>query len=161
MTSSSRVNACRRAAPLNFPAVAFVALALVTMPGCTDDTGGWRSVLVFDVLATTGRMTADLDDGNLLVALRDPGFGWDIGIYRRPFRADSDNLLYGGRNLHGVQPWFVFAWTTRDRVFPDVREIDYGSPARRIRIELAGCDTRKDGEKVVFTRGTIRISWRP
>jgi hypothetical protein len=161
MTPGPRDDSRRHAARLRFPAVVFAAIVLAMQTGCAGDAGGWRPVLTFDVLDPAARKTADLDDGNVLVARRDPGFGWDIGVYPRPFQETSENLLYGGKNLHGAQPWFVFAWTKQDRVFPDVREIGYGSPERRLRIELSGCETRKDGDKAVFVRGAIRVSWKP
>ena len=126
-----------------------------------DAPAAWRKVRTFDVMDPARDLQADLGNGRVLVADHDDSTGWDIGVYKKPRRAESPNLLYDGSNQHGPQPWQVYAWTMQEATFPDVRLIEYGSPQRRLKIVLTGCEARDLDGSVAFSKGAVDVYAAP
>ncbi len=84
--------------------------------------------------------------------------GWDIGIYSgASTESDSDapNLLYGGKNFHGIQPWMIYAWTHNKQMYTDARIVGYG--AERLKIELIDSAVEMKNEKPVWSHASVKV----
>ena len=142
--------------------IAVVAVYLTAAPASAGKHRKWRKVLSFDVLAKVPEHRADLGNHRLVVASWVDGLGWDIGVYGYPRAKSQVNLLYQGRNLHGIQPWMAFAWAKHEKIFPDVREMPYDGGKSHLRIVLAGCETRPVGNNAYeFSKGRIEVFHKP
>lgn len=125
------------------------------------DSGPWRHILTFDVTDVSRDHKGDVGNRTIVIARYERPVGWEIGVYAYPVSEESDNLLYDGQPEHGSEPWQSFAWSKRKGVYPDTRIVDYGSPARKLKIVLTDCRTAKHGDFVVFTSGRIEVYHRP
>jgi hypothetical protein len=148
--------------------LAVVALALL-LPACGRRAApgdaapaAWRKVLGFDVLSQNDTHRADLGNNRMLMATwRDP-VGWELGVFAYPLGDDPNNLLAGGRNWHGPQPWMLFAWTQHTSAYPDERFLEYDGGTNRLRILLLDCETEETGpDQQRFSRGRIEVYHKP
>lgn len=147
--------------------LAVIALALAATVGWrlhvrggapeAEDAARWRRVLSFDVTQRDRDFKADLENHQMVVARHARPVGWEIAVYAYPVTADSENLLAGGAEWRGPQPWHSFAMTRRRRLYPDVRLLDYGPRGQKLKIVLLDCKTERHAGFARFTQGRIEV----
>ena len=151
----------RRALTILAYAVTVIAVWVVVHTA-TQASERWRKVMEFEVLDRTRDHKADLGNHRIVVASWKSDLGWEIGVFNYPLKGNSKNMLYQGRNLHGIQPWMVFPWTTHRQTYPDKREMSYDNGNAHPRIVLVNCETRQVGSNAYeFVKGRIDIFHKP
>ncbi|MGH7590155.1 MAG: hypothetical protein ACREL2_01845 [Gemmatimonadales bacterium] len=124
------------------------------------DTTPFTVAVRFTATDTTPRFEESLGTALLLRVEREPPDGWVVSVVRRGAGTDPRNLLFHSRRWHGPYPTDVFAWSFRQRYFPDERVLPvYGYPYE-VRIRLVGCHASGTGATAVFDAGTIEVAWR-
>ena len=144
-----------------------IILSAVAAQGQTGAKVKSDGELTFGVTDARRVITGEVGPGLLLRAVKERSatqehFGWRIEVKRKPpYRRDTRNLLYHGRQTLGAHPSQVYAWHVTSGHFPNFRELPVGGRALVVRVELINPLAEGTGSDSRFISGEIKIGWGP
>jgi hypothetical protein len=84
---------------------------------------------------------------------------WEVSVLEKPVQPNSENLLYHSDKWHGPYPTDVYAWSFKEKRFPDNRLLSVRGYNYNVQIELIDCSTIGSGAQIKFKDGTVKVTW--
>jgi len=134
---------------LLFPAV--ISLAIPLAAAQPD-----RLLMTFSIVDENPYFESRLPNGLRLTVEKD-GLGWVVGVFRGK---STDSLLYPQRRWHGAWPCHLYAWSHKQKTFPDIRVIPIRGYRQSLVVDMTSVNSSGEAEQEKFTGGTITISLR-
>jgi hypothetical protein len=148
-------------------AILFCLTLMGTISGCrqNDRAREQDDRLTLSVTDTTQHIERRIARGLQLEVRRQGTYaraaGWDVAVYATGDTA-RENLLYHSREWHGPYPTQVYAWSEAENYFgKGARELPVRGHPWLVLLECVECVTEGTGDVARFTRGELKIEWRP